>query len=88
MTLFCGWGLFTTKLMAMHWREVCREITDSAPRANLWATHQREIHLTFAATVGVDTAFVAVFASADGRHRSPLLSRTAPSSAAPLCACG
>ena len=67
MTLFCGWGLFTTKLMAMHWREVCREITDSAPRANLWATHAREIHLTFAATVGVDTAFVAVFASADSQ---------------------
>ena len=68
MTLFCGWGLFTTKLMAMHWREVCREITDSAPRANLWAEHKCEIYSTFAATVGVDTAFVAVFASAESHH--------------------
>ena len=49
--VFFGCGVFSTKLMAMHWREIQREITTASPRADLWKAHKMEIYLTCFVTV-------------------------------------
>ena len=56
ISLFSGWGLFTTKVMAMHWREARHEITNSAPQIDFWIANSTELRISFAVTVGLDTA--------------------------------
>ena len=65
LSLFSGWGLFTTKVMAMHWREARHEITTSAPQTNFWTANRTELNISFNMTVGVDTAMGCAFVFGD-----------------------
>ena len=65
MTLFTGWGLFTTALTAMHWREVRREIKNQAARRDHWVANRARIWILFGLTVGVDTVVSLALATAN-----------------------
>ena len=54
-SLFSAWGLFTTMLMALHWRGIRREITALAPRADFWSQNRREIRISAMLTIGIET---------------------------------
>ena len=54
-SLFSAWGLFTTMLMALHWRGIRREITALAPRADFWSQNRRKIRISAMLTIGIET---------------------------------